>query len=278
MTVTTLGGLRARYLRWGDPARPAVLMLHGLRSYAATWAPFAEELSDRYHIVAPDFRGRGGSDWDPARDYYIGRYAADLEELAGQLGVTRFSLVGHSMGGAIGYVYAAAHPEHVVSLLAEDIGPGSSTSTPGAERVRREMAAAPLSFGTLDAASDYWRQLRPGITDAALRSRMEHTLRQAADGRWHWTLDMAGIAQARLSGDPAGQVDLWACIDALRCPALVLRGDRTDFLPVATCEQMAARQPLLSWAEVPGAGHYAHDDNPGYFLGALRDFLDRTAG
>jgi esterase len=270
---TKLGGLRARYLTWGDPAQPAVLMLHGLRSYGGTWTPFARELAASHHIVAPDFRGRGGSEWDPARDYYIRTYVADLEELVVQLGLAEFTIVGHSMGGAVGYVYAAAHPEQVTGLLAEDIGPGSSTSTPGAERVMREMASAPLSFDSLDAAAGYWRQIRPGITRAALASRMDHTLEQGPDGRWHWTLDMAGIAVARLSGDPAGQIDLWACVDALRCPALVLRGEHTDFLPVATCEQMAARQPLVEWAEVPGAGHYAHDDNPGFFMTALREFL-----
>ncbi len=272
---TKLGGLRARYLTWGDPALPAVLMLHGLRSYAGTWTPFARELAGSYHVVAPDFRGRGGSAWDPDRDYYVRTYTADLEELVAQLGLPRFALVGHSMGGTIGYAYAAAHPDQVTGLLAEDIGPGSSTSTPGAERVLREMASAPACFDTLEAAADYWRQLRPGITGAALASRMDHTIRRGTDGRWHWTLDMAGIAQARLSGDPAGQLDLWACVDALRCPALVLRGEHTDFLPAATCAQMAARQPLLRWVEVPGAGHYAHDDNPEFFKTALHEFLDQ---
>ena len=272
---TRLGGLRARYLTWGDPARPAVLMLHGLRSYAGTWAPVAGELTASYRIVAPDFRGRGGSAWDPGRSYYLPTYVADLEELVAQLGLARFALVGHSMGGAIGYAYAAAHPEQVIGLLAEDIGPGSSTGTAGAARVLREMASAPPGFATRDAAADYWRQLRPGITAVALASRLDHTIRQGPNGRWNWTLDMAGIAEARLSGDPAGPVNLWACVDALRCPALVLRGEHTDFLPVAACEQMAARQPLLRWAEVPGAGHYVHDDNPEFYVSALREFLDR---
>ena len=271
--VTTLGGLKARYLRWGSGDRPAVLMLHGLRSYAHTWAPMAEELSADYLVVAPDFRGRGGSEWDPARNYYASTYVADVEELAAELGLGRFGIVGHSMGGTVGYVYAAAHPEQVTRLIVEDIGPGSSTGTAGAERLRHEMRSTPLSFGSWEAASRYWRGIRPGITEAALASRLEHTLRQAAGGRWEWKLDVAGIAAARLGGDPAGQVDLWDCVEALRCPTLVLRGAETDFLPVAVCAEMAVRQPRLSWAEVPGAGHYAHDDNPGYFLRAVRDFL-----
>jgi pimeloyl-ACP methyl ester carboxylesterase len=56
---------------------------------------------------------------------------------------------------------------------------------------------------------------------------------------------------------------------------LVIRGARSDFLSAATCAEMAARQPLLRWAEIPAAGHYVHDDNLADFLAALRDFLDR---
>lgn len=274
--ITTLGGLKARYLRWGTSGfRPAVLMLHGLRSYAHTWAPTAEALSGDYLIVAPDFRGRGDSEWDPARNYYTSAYVADLEELVAELGLRQVIIIGHSMGGTVGYAYAAAHPEQVASLIIEDIGPGSSTGTAGADRIRREMRSTPLSFDSAEAARRYWREVRPGLTEAALESRLEHTLRPAADGRWHWKLDMAGIAAARLSGDPAGQLDLWACVEALHCPTLVLRGAETDFLPIAACEQMSARQPRLSWAEVPGAGHYVHDDNPAYFLQAIRGFLRR---
>lgn len=275
--ITTIGGLKARYLRWGDEGKPGVLMLHGLRSYAATWEPFAETLSTEYHIVAPDFRGRGDSDWDPARNYYTSTYVVDLEELVDVLGLRKFSIIGHSMGGAVGYAYAAAHPDQVTCLIVEDIGPGSSSSTAGADRILAEMRSTPLSFESAEAARRYWREIRPGITDAALTSRLENTIRLAPGGRWEWKLDMAGIAEARLSGDPAGQLDLWTCVEALLCPTLVLRGARTDFLPAAVCEQMSARQPRLSWAEIPDAGHYAHDDNPGYFLSAVRSFLRQGA-
>ncbi|MGH3171756.1 MAG: alpha/beta fold hydrolase [Trebonia sp.] len=275
--VTTLGGLKARYLRWDNgndhDTRPAVLMLHGLRSYAGTWAPFANQLSTDHQIIAPDFRGRGDSEWDPARNYFLSTYLTDIEELAAELALPRFAIVGHSMGGAVGYAYAAAHPEQVTSLIVEDIGPGSSTTAPGAERVLREMRSVPPGFDSIDAARHYWRGIRPGIPDAALQSRLDETVLPTEDGRWQWKLDMTGIAQARLSGDPAGQVDLWKCVEALRCPTLVLRGEQTDFLPVAVCQQMAARQPLLRWAEIPGAGHYVHDDNPGDFLRAIQEFL-----
>lgn len=273
-----VNGQSYHYLRWGDSDAPAVLMLHGLRSYAHTWEPVAEALANDYLVIAPDFRGRGDSSWDPRHDYYTDAYVRDIEDLVTRLGLTRFRLLGHSMGGTVGYAYAARHPDQVTGLIVEDIGPGSSTLTSGAERILREMSETPAEFESLDDVSAYWLAIRPDITADALASRVRHTVRPGLDGRWHWKLDMTGIAKARLSGDPAGPVDLWSCVTALRCPTLVVRGARSDFLPVDTCERMAARQPLLKWAEVPNAGHYVHDDNPAEFTRLVVDFLAQAAG
>jgi len=247
--------------------------VHGLRSYARTWEPIARELAGFYRVIAPDLRGRGESSWDPGRDYSTNAYVSDLERLVAQLDLDRFALVGHSLGGAVGYTYAARHPDQVTALVVEDIGPGSSTSTGGAERILREMRDTPAGFDSVDEVRAYWRRIRPGITDDALASRIENTVKHTADGRFAWRLDMAGIAAARLSDDPAGPIDLWACVEALRCPTLVIRGARSDFLPRETCERMARRQPLLHWAEVPDAGHYVHDDNLAEFTRLVSGFL-----
>lgn len=270
---TTLNGLQAHYVEWGNPQAPAIVLLHGLRSYARTWEPVAAALSDQYRLIALDHRGRGDSDWDPAGEYFTAAYVRDVEQFADGLGLMHFALIGHSMGGTNAIVYAARHPEQVHLAVIEDIGPGSSASTKGAERVKRELTETPREFPTLAEARAYWRSVRPGISEEALQSRMQHTLRQDPGGRWVWKFDLEGIARARLDPDPARQVDLWPHVAALRCPALVLRGAQSDFLPTRTCEEMASRQPLLSWTEIPGAGHYVHDDNlPGY-LAAVRSFL-----
>lgn len=269
----TINDLTCRYLEWGEAEAPAVVLLHGLRSYARTWEPAARVLGETHRVIAPDLRGRGESSWDPKRDYYVNAYVSDLEELAELLGLTSFALVGHSLGGAVGYTYAARHPDQVTALVVEDMGPGSSTSTDGADRILRELRATPSDFDSLEAVRAYWRRLRPDIADAALASRIENTVTRTTAGRYEWSLDMAGIAAARVTGDPAGPVDLWACVDALRCRTLVIRGARSDFLPREACEQMARRQPLLRWSQVPDAGHYVHDDNPAEFIRLVSEFL-----
>ncbi|HEY6795094.1 MAG TPA: alpha/beta hydrolase [Kineosporiaceae bacterium] len=271
-------GLTHHYLSWGESAASAVVLLHGLRSYAYTWDRLARTLADSHYLVAPDFRGRGDSAWDPVRNYYLDTYLADLEELVSQLGLGRFAVIGHSLGGAVGYAYAARHPEHVTKLIVEDIGPGSSTHTAGADRILRELGDVPTTFDSLDDVRAYWRRIRPDIADEALDSRVRNTVRPGPGGRWEWKLDMQGIAEARRNGDPGRSPDLWSCVDALQCPTLVIRGGASDFLAVETCEQLTRRQPLIRWVEVPAAGHYVHDDNPEAVIDLVTDFLAGTAG
>lgn len=272
---TTLNGLRAHYVEWGVPDAPPVVLLHGLRSYARTWEPVAAALAGRYRLIALDARGRGDSAWDPAGGYGTEAYVSDLEQFADSLALERFALVGHSMGGANAIVYAAQNPGRVPLLAVEDIGPGSSASGAGAQRIRRELAQTPREFAGIAEARAYWRGVRPDISDTALESRVENTLRRLAGGRWGWKFDLDGITRARLDPDLTRHVDLWPHVEALRCPTLLIRGARSDFLAAATCAEMAVRQSLLSWVEIAAAGHYVHDDNPAAYLAALRDFLDR---
>src|SRR5689334_12405772 len=106
-------GLRLRYVEWGAPTAPAIVALHGLRSFGYTWEPLARHLEGRFRLIALDQRGRGESDWDPRRRYYTSEYVRDLERLVDWLGLERFILLGHSMGGATAFVYASKHPDRL---------------------------------------------------------------------------------------------------------------------------------------------------------------------
>lgn len=267
-------GLPLRYLEWGPADGPVLILLHGLRSYGHTWEPVALPLAGRWRVIALDQRGRGESAWDPDHNYYADAYVRDLEALVRQLDLRCFVLGGHSMGGANAFVYATRHPAQLLGLVIEDMGPGASAASGGAERIKRELLATPERFDSWDAAEAFWRGQRPGISEAALRSRLTHSLRQEADGRIRWKHDARGIAAARLGATPEQLVDLWPHVDAIGVPTLVLRGANSDFLSAATARQMAERNPLLTCVDIPGAGHYVHDDNLPAFNAALAPFLD----
>ncbi|UVL81472.1 alpha/beta hydrolase [Pseudomonas sp. B21-028] len=261
--------LRLHCLSWGSPAGIPVVLLHGLRSYAQTWQSLADALGEPYCCYALDQRGRGHSDWAPADSYRTEAYVSDLEDLVAHLGLQRFVLVGHSLGGTNALEYARLNPGRLQALVIEDIGPGSSISGDGAERIRREMSETPLCFPDWESAAQFWQKARPGLSQEALASRLAYSMKETLDGI-KWRHDQQGIAQARLSITPT---DLWPAVRALDCPTLFIRGGRSDFLPAATLEAMKAANPLVHTTEIADASHYVHDDQGKTFNRVVRDYL-----
>ena len=266
---TNRSGLRLHYLRWGASSGVPLVLLHGLRAYAQTWESLVQSLGEGYCIYALDQRGRGLSDWAEPSTYHTQSYVEDLEDLIAHVGLQRFVLLGHSLGGANALEYARQHPGRLLGLLIEDIGPGSSTQGDGAARIRREMGQTPLQFDNWDAARTFWRASRPGLSEQGLASRLAHSM-QERDGVIGWRHDQQGIAQARLSIEPT---DLWPAVRALDCPSLFIRGGRSDFLLPATLQAMRASNPHVRTVEVADASHYVHDDQGAVFNALIAGFL-----
>jgi len=270
-----VNGLQLLCRQWGDPESPPLVLLHGLRGFSGTWRTLAAALSQDYRLLAFDQRGRGDSDWDPGCNYYTDAYLADLEGIVEHFGLRRFALLGHSMGGTTAYAYADRHPLRLTTLLIEDIAPGSSVEGPGARRVVAEMAALPDGFDSWADARAYWRSQRPTIGEEALEQRLADSLCELPTGAIRWRYDARGISRTRINPDSSRIVDLWPVIDRLRIRTGIIRGERSDFCPTQTVEDMCRRNPRITCVTVPGASHYVHDDAPAQFAKHVGQFLSR---
>lgn len=271
----TLSGLNFHLTEWGSESARPIVMLHGIRGFAETFAGVAQALQPDFRVIAYDQRGRGDSAWDPARNYYTDTYVADLEAVVSALGLQRFDLLGHSMGGINAIVYAARHPDRVRRLVIEDAGPGAFEASDGATRIRKEFETTPHRFDSWEAAGDFMRALRPTVTEEARQQRLHSMLKPLPDGGFTWRYDHAGIAAIRLHPDPARAVDLAAHVQAIASETLVLRGGRSDYLQPHLAERMRALNPRITTVEIPDAGHYIHDDQPALFAQEVSAFLRR---
>ena len=264
-------GLNLHYLTWGNSEHPAVILLHGLRSYALTWQILAPILAENFYVIALDQRGRGESDWAlDYRTYQTTYYVYDVEDLVENLNLSEFILVGHSLGGANALQYSLLHPNQIKALVIEDIGPGSSIQGEGAERIRREMKTTPLTFENWQDAAAFWRKLRPLIDDQGIQSRLDNTLIEK-EGKITWRHDQDGISKARLE---ITSTDLWPAVDALTCPTLFIKGGVSDFLSLEIIEEITTRKPHIQFIEIAGASHYVHDDQPKIFNSSVQNFLN----
>jgi len=269
----TVHGLQLHLTEWGAADAQPVVMLHGIRGYGETFVGVAQALQPGCRVIALDQRGRGQSDWDPQRRYDTATYVADLLAVVDQLGLARFDLLGHSMGGINAIVFAAQHPQRVRRLVIEDAGPGAFENSAGARRIQQELATTPEGFASWEDATAFMRALRPSVSEDARQQRLHSMLKPLQGGAWTWRYDHAGIAATRLNPDPARVVDLRAFVPQIQCPTLVVRGGRSDYLQPEMAQAMCESNPRLRWAEVPEAGHYIHDDQPELFNRLVCDFL-----
>ena len=114
------GGLRLHYLDYGTAGLPPMLCIHGGGAHAHWFDFVAPGFTDKYHVRALDLRGHGESAWSVDGDYSFERFSADIAEVAEQLDLRDFVLVGHSRGGMISMMYAASRPPRLGKLVVVD--------------------------------------------------------------------------------------------------------------------------------------------------------------
>src|SRR5229473_2819225 len=117
-----IDGLSIVYREAGPKGAPTLLLLHGLPSSSRMYEPLFSRLSDRYHLVAPDYPGFGHSDWpDPKKfAYTFDHYAEIMNHFTEALGLSRYTLYMQDYGGPVGFRMALAHPNRIEALIVQN--------------------------------------------------------------------------------------------------------------------------------------------------------------
>jgi haloalkane dehalogenase len=113
----TPAGARLSYLDEGPRSDSAVLMLHGNPTWSFYYRRLVQALSAHRRCIVPDHVGMGLSEKPENYDYTLARRIADVEALVASLGLKKVDLVVHDWGGAIGFGFAARHPELIGRLV-----------------------------------------------------------------------------------------------------------------------------------------------------------------
>ena len=220
--------------------------------------------------MALDQRGRGESDWAPDGDYSTDAYVADLAGFSEALGLNKFTLVGHSMGGRNSMTFGGKYPEKLDKLVVVDVGPESDPR--GGARIAREIINVPEEFDSFEAVVEYMNKQNRFASDRVMRRRLTYATKELPNGKIGWRYDLA-IREARRQGISSPQEDLWPALSKITCPALVVRGAETDLLTLEVAQRMIETFADGQMVEIPSAGHMVFEDNPDDFNTAVTRFL-----
>lgn len=274
MQCASAAGLhRMAYREWGDPRNREVLVcVHGLTRSSSDFDELARTLCGQFRVVCPDVAGRGDSERlaDP-KLYTWAQYVADMVTLIARLDVESVNWLGTSMGGFVGMALAAQHGSPVRKLILNDAAPVIAKSA--LERIGSYVGAAPV-FASLEEAEKYVRSVAAPFgehSDAQWRTLTESWVRRNEDGSWRPHYDLR-IAEAYRATLPEKDLEMWPLYDAVRCPTLLIRGERSDVVSRETADAMARRGPKAKVVEFKGVGHaptLLHPDQ----IAVVRDFL-----
>ena len=276
-------GLSYHLLEWGaaDPSLDhSVFVLHGFLDSSCSWiATVNAELAGRFHVVVPDLRGHGDSDWVGAGGYYhFMDYLADLDSLVTELGRTRVSLIGHSMGGSIASYYAGCFPARVTRLaLLEGTGPpDQSAAIPdrvvtwlrGCQRVRERSRH---TYATVADAAAKLKRHDPHLSPEVALDIAARSTTAASAGQLRFKHDPLHATTGPYPFRRAIATSFW---QRITCPVLLVEGARSAFRHPR--EEAERRQGSFAHARfhlLDDAGHMMQRHQPAALSQLLADFL-----
>src|SRR5215207_2980765 len=254
----------------GDPANPAVLLVHGYPESSHMWRASLDALAESgLYAVAPDLPGFGDSDVGAAGTNTWERHVEVLEALRVSEGLGRVALVGHDWGGLIGLRWACDHPEAVWAVVASDTGFFADGRWHGmADAMRTPGQGEQLVDGmTLEAFTGMLGSISTGIGPDEAR---EYFKAFADEPRRRGQLELYR------SGDFEKLEAYEGRLAALGVPFLALWGEDDPFAPVAAAKRFEAELPGAELDVIEGAGHFVVDDAPERYAESLVKFLSRA--
>lgn len=275
--------LKLHYTDWGNADAPPLILLHGGRDHCRNWDWTAQALRKDWHIIAPDLRGHGDSEWAADGNYPQLSYVYDLAQLIDQLDLAPVTIVAHSLGGGIATHYTGLFPEKVRKLVSiEGLGPSPAMVAErdkiGNSKILRNWIETkqkfsgkpPRRYPDFEAAHDRMREENKHLSDEQVRHLTVHAVIRNEDGSYSWKFDplLHNWWPQNFAQDDV--IKLW---QAITCPALLMYGADSWASNPEKDGRIEYFGDHVSVTEFADAGHWLHHDQFDQFIKSLNEFL-----
>ena len=275
--------LRYHCTCWGEASAPLLFMLHGWGDAGASFQFVVDALEGDWHVIAPDWRGFGHSDWAP-HGYWYPDYLADLDSLLEQVSPDRaVPLIGHSMGGNIACLYAGIRPSRVAAVVTIDgfgLPDADPSEAPGRyQKWLRDLDGAQgwRIYDDFEALATRLQKQNPRLIDERAAFLARALGRELADGRV--TL-LADPAHRRVNPVLHRRGEAEACWRRVRAPVMWIEPGEVhlrDRLGLGAADVAAGKACFADFREhlIADAGHNLHHDAPEQVARLIEHFCAR---
>jgi pimeloyl-ACP methyl ester carboxylesterase len=262
-------GLDLAVRRW-QPDPPRLLLVHGFGDGGFVWEPFVRRLPQTLPAAAVDLRGHGDSARDPTGRYALETHARDVECVLNALGSDDWILVGHSIGAHVATLVAAANQSRVRALVLVDSGP--ELKPQALEYLYEQFRAQPWRYRSVAELAHALSERLPLARGALLPEFANNALRAASPG----VLELKCDPALKDSPKHMNTAAIWAALEELRCPILVVRGAASAVLTYDAAVRLSQSLPRCELVTVPMAGHAVLLDNAAGCAAAVQSFIDKV--
>jgi pimeloyl-ACP methyl ester carboxylesterase len=260
------------YRKYGSG--PPLVILHGLFGSSDNWVTIARKISDYCTIYIPDQRNHGNSPHDDKHDYES--MSDDLFELATDLGLKKFSLAGHSMGGKTAMLFSSKWPDMLDGMLIADISPFTDEKRKAAGRYENLSILKSIIGTDLSKAlsrKDVEHSLEQNIHSENIRELIMKNLRRGSTNNFEWKLNAPALlnnldnimADVRFPADEPWKIKGF--------PVVFLKGENSDYIRPGEFAGITGIFPAAELKTIKNAGHWLQADNPAAVTEALLDLM-----
>ncbi len=276
-------GLNYHCRTWGPQDAPKVFMLHGFQDVSASWQFTVDALSNDWHVIAPDWRGYGLTDWGGQDTYWFPDFLADLDAILDHFEPDQpAALVAHSMGASVAGLYTGAMPRRIRKLVSvEGFGGPPATAEDAPRRYAkwlRQIVNGEQQRPYADFADFAERMMaeNPRLTPERAVFLVQHWGKEEADGT---VVRRADPAHKVVRPTPSRADEAIACWRQISAPVLLVEGANSRAVaaqrsqPDEYQEKLAAFQTVAGIERIADAGHNIHHDQPEALAKVIEPFL-----
>jgi pimeloyl-ACP methyl ester carboxylesterase len=264
--IIEVDGLQVHYKATGPEGAPALLLLHGFGSSLQAWDDWSVKLEQKYRVIRLDLPGFGLTGASPANDYSEEKDLATLTHFADKLGLEKFSVMGHSMGGKMAWSLAASQPERVQALVLM-----APDGFPETKDIGTKPYEVPAVMGLIKYVFPKYlvrKSIEPAFSDA-------DALNDALVNRYFDMLRAPGVRGAILNrSNQTIYTDPVPRLKAIKAPTLLIWGEQDQMIPSTNAQSYANVLPNSTTVLLPKLGHLLQEEQPEKGLTAVMQFLD----
>jgi pimeloyl-ACP methyl ester carboxylesterase len=274
-----VNGVNIAYREAGDLSKPTIVLLHGYPSSSHQYRKILNQLSDEYHLIAPDYPGFGNSDFPSpdAYEYTFDNIATTIDAFLEKKEITTYGLMMHDYGSPIGFRIATKHPERVTAIINQN---GNAYE----EGLGKAWAPIRALWANRNESTEI--ALLPAFTLEGLKWQYTHGTRNAENvnpDTWH-------LDYLRMTRPYAHKVniDLWydyqnnlklyprwqQYLRKHQPPMLIVWGKNDEYFPESGAEAFKKDVGNIDY-NIYDTGHFALEEHGDEIIEKIRVFMER---